>query len=914
MAAFKRYRFYDALIKNDTGLPDTVTCAVQDEALQLFLGCSDGTVICLHADLSLKATLPSHAGPVHAIACYDHDVLCTVGEEGAGTPSLTLKIWNGREGSGAPTNPLVARLFANKSPPSDAVAAADIHVSALEWPNLHVAVALSSGALHISRFDKGKLRCAGLPCSPLHLSSEDREATFLAFARTPAASLLWATTRSATAAWRLPRGDRALQEPSGAEPRRATLSSATQLAVAGAEAVLSFDVEHGQTGALALPGPKAWLAGAGSHLAVASPEAGTGAASAGVNGTVSLRLLDPANRVLAGSAELAGPLRWLAATAAGVAAGTADGGVAALRPLPLRARLAVLYRTRAYALALALARSERADAATLAEVRLQYADALYAKRDYDAALEQYLGTMGHLEPSYVIQRFLSVQRLANLTTYLEKLHAAGLGSPDHTTLLLNCYTKLGDGAKLDAFIAGAGDGAGAPAFDVAAVVQVCRAAGYFSHALAVARAAGDDTTYLDVLLEDCGRWDEGLDHMRGMGRRAAAAALLKHGKGLLAHVPVETTALVMELCVPPSGAATRDADADGDAGPVASLADYTHLYADRPEDLRYACLTIINMGGAGAQAQRSLYRTLLDLYLAGLPGQAGQQDALDLLKRGWPPGGPPAYDVDQALVSCRGRGFAPGLVFLFEASGLYREAAGVLRAAGDAAGLLALCERRGDARQGGDATLWRDALEHFARLPDGEESAARVRGVLQHVEARALLPPLQVLHILAQNPALRLDLVKGYVSRQLEADNRAMAADVEEAERLEEEVERARLALERLRSEPVVFQSNRDAATGAALELPSVHFMCGHSFNARTLGDDGGGGGAGAEPGCPLCAPEHARTAALVDSNRAWAADKDAFFKQLRAAPDGFAVVTEYLGKGVLNASSVSVDAGGEGR
>lgn len=97
-------------------------------------------------------------------------------------------------------------------------------------------------------------------------------------------------------------------------------------------------------------------------------------------------------------------------------------------------------------------------------------------------------------------------------------------------------------------------------------------------------------------------------------------------------MPVETTALVMELCVPPGGVATRDADADGDAGPVASLADYTHLYADRPEDLRYACLTIINMGGAGAQAQRSLYRTLLDLYLAGLPGQAGQQDALDLLK------------------------------------------------------------------------------------------------------------------------------------------------------------------------------------------------------------------------------------------------------------------------------------------
>ncbi len=32
-------------------------------------------------------------------------------------------------------------------------------------------------------------------------------------------------------------------------------------------------------------------------------------------------------------------------------------------------------------------------------------------------------TVGHLEPSYVIQRFLDVQRLHALTRYLERLHA-----------------------------------------------------------------------------------------------------------------------------------------------------------------------------------------------------------------------------------------------------------------------------------------------------------------------------------------------------------------------------------------------------------------------------------------------------------------------------------------------------------
>jgi 3-oxoacyl-(acyl-carrier-protein) synthase len=39
-----------------------------------------------------------------------------------------------------------------------------------------------------------------------------------------------------------------------------------------------------------------------------------------------------------------------------------------------------------------------------------------------------------------------------LTRYLEQLHACGLGTADHTTLLLNCYTKLKDVEKLDAFL------------------------------------------------------------------------------------------------------------------------------------------------------------------------------------------------------------------------------------------------------------------------------------------------------------------------------------------------------------------------------------------------------------------------------------------------------------------------------
>ena len=47
--------------------------------------------------------------------------------------------------------------------------------------------------------------------------------------------------------------------------------------------------------------------------------------------------------------------------------------------------------------------------------------------------------------------------------------------------------------------------------------------------------------------------------------------------------------------------------------------------------------------------------------------------ALELLKRGWPPGDEPRYDPDHVLVLCRMAGFQPGLLHLYEHLRLFRE-------------------------------------------------------------------------------------------------------------------------------------------------------------------------------------------------------------------------------------------------
>ena len=63
-----------------------------------------------------------------------------------------------------------------------------------------------------------------------------------------------------------------------------------------------------------------------------------------------------------------------------------------------------------------------------------------------------------------------------------------------------------------------------------------------------------------------------------------------------------------------------------------------------------------------------------------------------------------------------------------------------------------------------------------------------------------------------------------------------------------------------------MFQNSRCALSGAPLELPAVHFLCGHSFNARALGEG--------ERECPLCAPQFRTILDIRRSLRAGAAEQ----------------------------------------
>ena len=131
----------------------------------------------------------------------------------------------------------------------------------------------------------------------------------------------------------------------------------------------------------------------------------------------------------------------------------------------------------------------------------------------------------YLQPCFLIDwlQFLDAPRIQNLTAYLEALHAKNLANSAHTSLLLNCYTKLKDTSRLDTFLKASAlttSEDNSPPFDLETAIRVTRQAGYFDHAVYLAKRYGQSEEYLRIQIEDREDWKEAAQYMRTMGSKA----------------------------------------------------------------------------------------------------------------------------------------------------------------------------------------------------------------------------------------------------------------------------------------------------------------------------------------------------------------------------------------------------------
>jgi len=109
--------------------------------------------------------------------------------------------------------------------------------------------------------------------------------------------------------------------------------------------------------------------------------------------------------------------------------------------------------------------------------------------------------------------------------YLQELHGQNLATPDHTTLLLNCYAKTLDKARLDAFIKSETSRTGSDdlPFDLDTAIRVCRQAGFHEHAVYLAKRYERHSDYLKIQLEDRDNLDAVMVYLRTLPQEMVSA-------------------------------------------------------------------------------------------------------------------------------------------------------------------------------------------------------------------------------------------------------------------------------------------------------------------------------------------------------------------------------------------------------
>ncbi|XP_022253825.1 vacuolar protein sorting-associated protein 11 homolog [Limulus polyphemus] len=513
-----------------------------------------------------------------------------------------------------------------------------------------------------------------------------------------------------------------------------------------------------------------------------------------------------------------------------------DGKLYNLQEKDTQSKLDMLFKKNQYVLAISLAKSQQYDEDGLIDIFRQYGDHLYCKGDHDGAITQYIKTIGKLEASYVIRKFLDAQRIHNLTAYLQALHKKGLATEDHTTLLLNCYTKLKDNNKLDEFIMTKDREVD---FDVEIAMKVCRQAGYYTHALYLAQKHEQHDWYLKIQLEDHKDYNKALDYIAKLDFYQAEENMKRYGKILMSQVPEPTTELLKKLCTD-----YKPSNAEGTFCSSTFLVDQNSLYGSgvvdneinksSPEEFIHIfvnnskkLMEFLEMKVEPRSSSALVYNTLLELYLHNYNHETDEsnkkeceQKIMDMLSN------PEArYHVDQALVLCQMNSFKPGILHLYEKEKLYQQILAYHIEHKDYENVIKTCERFGNY----DPMLWVQALWFFSQTTEDKF----LMSVLSQIEKKKLLPPIMVVNIMSRSHTATLAAIKDYLIRYLQQENDRISENERLIRQYREETQKLRNQMEEMRTNARIFQVSKCSGCSHQLELPSVHFLCGHSYHQQ---------------------------------------------------------------------------------
>jgi len=209
----------------------------------------------------------------------------------------------------------------------------------------------------------------------------------------------------------------------------------------------------------------------------------------------------------------------------------------------------------------------------------------------------------------------------------------------------------------------------------------------------------------------------------------------------------------------------------------------------------------------------------------------------------------------------------------------------------DARRLMEVCKRSGQI----DQSLWVQALSFLAA--DEGDHMEEIGEVLKHVENSDLMPLLMVIETLQKSSGITVGAVRPYLQGQFRRLVESVETSRGKASQDRQEIDRMQQEITTLRTRAQVFQNTKCFQCCLPLEVPAVHFFCGHSYHSYCVPADGG---------CPKCSSEALPKITLLEQREAQAKNAEDFFKYLQGSSGDKQIqaVSEWCKFGAFDASS----------
>ena len=561
---WKEFTFFDVTPVRDPSPPDALLFAdpsivsiVSSSSGSVFMLTRSGTVKEFSEDMQLKRSFTIFSNnedrvPDYIYAVPNSSLLLTASSKLGGP--VEIKVWNITNSEGNETESEGVKLHAqtflynktNTFPPTAFVVAPDLSVTVVGFADGSV-VALRGDLMHDRGTKQRQIHMASTSITGLHFT-DDLSQVFVS-------SLTQIVVVSTTTSKSLV----VLDKSRGAALLCTAGNLGSEFVVARDSDIVCYNRHHrGSSFELVFPKKEIFLHSSGDFLVVVGsfqPE------NRGLLTAESTRVIivDLINHLVAFNQTLGNGgvstifEAWGRLNIVGL-----NGIMYVLREKSWRAQIELLKQRNLYQVAIEMIRrrhkrddvDKSKEGEYLEELLHQdYADYLFEKNDIDASLKEYISAINLGQTSRAVRRFKDSQYAPTLLAYLSALFERGKSTPEHVTLQIICYTKLGGKvAELQQLLAKAVESM--PNFNFEKAINVLVETHSHEYAELAARLAAkypDPDRCVQIRLRQLNDVKGALDYIQTISVADALRILIQNSRLMLNKLPVETTGVLITL-------------------------------------------------------------------------------------------------------------------------------------------------------------------------------------------------------------------------------------------------------------------------------------------------------------------------------------------------------------------------------